>query len=301
MSSSDNIISNSNDIYGDTAFEVPLHPYVRVFDLYSHTRFTLHVSQIKKYVYDPSIKDKLILPGDISNFIDLLTEGAGDLEGDDIIKGKSGGVISLFTGGPGVGKTMTAEVYSEVMGTPLYKVQSTQLGINVDRVEANLEKVLERARRWKCILLIDECDVYLRSRGDDLVQNAIVGVFLRTLEYYDGIIFLTSNLGTQIDEAIISRCIAVIEYKTPTEPDQKQILRIIAENYGLTISDQFVDQFVDHFRKYVISGRDIKSLIRLAGMIASKRGDDLTIEDIRYVTQFHSGSLKEKELKTLRS
>ena len=59
--------------------------------------------------------------------------------------------------------------------------------------------------------LLDEADVFVLERGLDLVQNAIVAEFLRTLEYFDGLLFLTTNRMNGVDEAILARCAAVIE------------------------------------------------------------------------------------------
>src|SRR6185295_19284784 len=104
-----------------------------------------------------------------------------------IVAGKTGGTIVFCTGEPGTGKTLTGEVFSEVIKRPLYVVQCSQLGTDEEELEKQLKKVLRRAQRWGAILLIDEADVYVRERGDDIQQNAIVGVFLRVLEYYRGI------------------------------------------------------------------------------------------------------------------
>lgn len=48
------------------------------------------------------------------------------------------------------------------------------------------------------VVLLDEADVFLEERDmKDLKRNALVSVFLRALEYYDGILILTSNrVGT---------------------------------------------------------------------------------------------------------
>ena len=73
--------------------------------------------------------------------------------------------------------------FREASKKALYVVQCSQLGISAEQLEEKLSGVLERASRWGIILLIDEADVYIHERGNDLEQNAIVGVFLRLLEY----------------------------------------------------------------------------------------------------------------------
>jgi AAA+ superfamily predicted ATPase len=165
---------------------------VKLFDLDRHCFVRAHVDQVKDYVWDTNLGDKLILPHSHKEVIQILMETAKD-QIDDIIRGKSGGTICICTGEPGTGKTLTAEVTSEVIKSPLYKVNCSQLGTNEEEIEKELSRVLSRASRWQALLLIDEADVYVRARENDIQQNAIVGVFLRVLEYYRGILFLTSN------------------------------------------------------------------------------------------------------------
>ena len=106
----------------------------------------IHVDNLTDYQYDSSLREKLILPEEHRDLIDILTQDM-DILMDDIVAGKSGGTTILCKGAPGLGKTLTAEVYSEVVGRPLYRVHSGQLGVSSENVEKNLEKVLKRAQR----------------------------------------------------------------------------------------------------------------------------------------------------------
>ena len=102
-------------------------------------------------------------------------------------------VIVLCAGPAGLGKTLTSEVYSEIIRRPLYRVHSGQLGLNVAEMEKALIDTLTRAQRWGAVLLIDEADVYIKRRDDNIAANAVVGLFLRVLEYFNGLLFLTTN------------------------------------------------------------------------------------------------------------
>ena len=85
-------------------------------------------------------------------------------------------------GAPGLGKTLTAEVYSELVKLPLYRVHAGQLGIEIETLASSLEQsVLRRAERWGAVLLIDEADVYIRARDNDIHHNAVVAAFLLSL------------------------------------------------------------------------------------------------------------------------
>lgn len=271
-------------------WEVPVHPYLELFDLEEHVRVAAHVNNCSEYVYDEKVGEKLVLPEDVKDLIEALIHEAGE-SFSDIVEGKSGGVIVLITGTPGTGKTLTAEVYSEVMKRPLYKVNSSQLGVSIEEIEKELKTVLQRAERWKAILLIDEADVYVHERGDDIVQNAIVGVFLRVLEYYRGVLFLTSNRGTIVDDAIISRLTARMEYAKPNDEERGRIWRIIAEQNGIKLEDFEVASLVRDLPG--ISGRDIKMLIKLAKMYSHRKGVSVDAALVKRLNKFKSAE-KEK-------
>jgi SpoVK/Ycf46/Vps4 family AAA+-type ATPase len=160
-----------------------------------------------------------------------------------------------------VGKTLTAEVYAEIIGRPLYRVHSGQLGLNVSSMETALKEALTRAQRWGAVMLIDEADVYIKKRDDNITMNAVVGVFLRVLEYFNGLLFLTTNRIDDIDEAIVSRCIALIRYHAPDEAARGRIWRVMAEQFGLKLDDGLIAELARRFAQ--ASGRDIKGLAKL--------------------------------------
>ncbi|KAH8879758.1 P-loop containing nucleoside triphosphate hydrolase protein [Thozetella sp. PMI_491] len=129
-----------------------------------------------------------------------------DVDYSDIVRGKGKGLIILLHGAPGVGKTTTAECVAEYFKKPLFQITCGDLGIWAQDVENALQGNFALASRWGCILLLDEADVFLAARTPtDMVRNSLVSVFLRILEYYTGILFLTTNRVGDFDEAFASR------------------------------------------------------------------------------------------------
>ncbi|KAI1868992.1 hypothetical protein JX265_006971 [Neoarthrinium moseri] len=122
----------------------------------------------------------------------------------DLIKGKGRGLIILLHGPPGTGKTSTAETIAAYTGRPLYAITCGDIGVSASEVEENLRVHTERAQKWGCVLLLDEADVFMAKRTWD--------VFLRHLEYYSGILFLTTNIVGIIDEAFKSRIHIALRY-----------------------------------------------------------------------------------------
>lgn len=180
--------------------------------------------------------------------------------------------------------TLSAEVFSELVKRPLYCVQCSQLGTNEEALEKELNIVLSRSVRWKAILLIDEADVYTHERGEDIQQNAIVGVFLRVLEHYRGVMFMTSNRDTIIDDAIMSRATAWIQYDYPEPKALAEIWRVLSDNYAVELSKEDITELCKVFPR--ISGRSIKSLLRLGRLLVSKKGGRVDVKLLHYVSQF---------------
>lgn len=250
---------------------LPAHCWVRAFDLATHQYMNVHVNDLEPWVFDDALATKLVLPADTLIVLEALVTGA-DKVMEDIVKGKTGGTIVVCTGDPGVGKTLSAEVFAEKMHKPLYTVQCSQLGLNPEQLEKQLGVVLARANRWGCILLIDEADVYVRARGEDIEQNAMVGVWLRVLEYYRGVMFLTSNKATMIDDAVMSRATAWIKYPRPTKTELERIWAVLLAQYEMETPTSLIAKLVETWPH--LTGRNVKNMIKLAKQLADSSFGD---------------------------
>lgn len=273
--------------------EIPIHTKLIVFDLQRQIRLSVHVNYLTDYIYDKNLAEKLVLSKEHKTLIKILIEHKDD-GFKDIIVNKSGGAIVLLAGPAGVGKTLTAEVFAESEEKPLYSVQASQLGINPVELEKELMLVLKRGARWKAVLLVDEADVYVHERGNDIRQNAIVGVLLRILEYHASILFLTTNRADIVDDAIASRCVARIDYAYPDIEQQKLIWKILSEQSCIKLSESIIDEFVQKHHEF--SGRDIKNLLKLAILKSRAEKSEITLNDIEYVIQYKSTYTGKKEV-----
>ncbi|KAK4112422.1 P-loop containing nucleoside triphosphate hydrolase protein [Canariomyces notabilis] len=138
----------------------------------------------------------------------------------DVIHGKGRGVVILLHGAPGVGKTATAEAVAQEFKKPLFPITRGDLGTTPVDVEKTLKDIFRYAHLWDCILLLDEADVFLTQRDrTDVERNALVS------EYYNGILFLTTNRVGALDEAFRSRVHVSLYYPPLSLSDTLAILK----------------------------------------------------------------------------
>lgn len=207
----------------------------------------------------------------------------------DVVEGKGNGLIILLHGSPGTGKTLTAESVAEIAEKPLYRVTCGDIGTDAEGVEKYLESVLLVGTIWGCVVLLDEADVFLEERQTtDLARNALVSVFLRVLEYYDGILILTSNRVGTFDEAFKSRVQLAVHYPALNEDGRFEIWR----NFIYILRDTDVDMNFGELEKKVailarhkLNGRQIRNLVWTARQLAKYKKERLEYTHLEQVIE----------------
>lgn len=216
--------------------------------------------------------DKLVLDPEEKDLIYSLVKfhGGGFT---DIIEGKGGGCIFLLHGKPGWGKTASAEAVAELLHKPLYSVGVGELGTNTDVLETSLRQILDVATIWDAVILLDEADIFLEKRDEhNIVRNAMVGVFLRLLEYHNGVLFLTTNRVSDIDEAFYSRISVALHYKSDGKAE-----KIWTNLLGAAGLDP---KWARGMSKFDVNGRQIKNAIRMAQTLARAKDRKVAVSDL---------------------
>ena len=132
------------------------------------------------------------------------------------------------------------------------------LGTNVELLERNLVEITSLAHKWKAIVLLDEADVYLEQRLlQDVQRNGLVSVFLRYLEYFQGIMFLTTNQVTTFDEAFQSRIHFAMRFSDLSVRAKKKIWETFLEKVPLT-EKKITDDNVANLSRKNINGRQVR-------------------------------------------
>lgn len=203
--------------------------------------------------------------------------------GNDFVKNKGEGRIFLLHGSPGVGKTCTAECVAELTNRPLISLTSGDLSTRSWSVEEHLNYFLELGQRYGALVLLDEADVYLERRHSaDIERNGLVSVFLRALEYYRGVLFLTTNRVRSFDRAFMSRIHVALHYRNLRDEDRERIWasnfdRLESESKGQVHVSAAAREFARHgdeVRQLQWNGREIRNNMQTALAMAEADGED---------------------------
>lgn len=280
-STSDSYVANrggSSDLDSRTRL-----PFVRVFCLESKRYVYSDIDDVLLYEFDEDSLVRLHLPQNMHTILQQVFRTPVEKMFGDVLSGKHGGVVVLASGETGVGKTLTAEIYAEVTRRPLYVLELGELGTSASQVEENLRVVFTRVTRWNAVLQFDECEIFLAKRGDDLERSAIVGIFLRLLDYYRGLLFLTTNRAEVLDEAVLSRVMLRLEYPHLNAETRYAIWKTMFQTAMLTTEPELLRTVsgID------LNGRQIRNLTRLAKILFP--GGEISRDGLNDVLLFGAG------------
>ncbi|KAH0360118.1 P-loop containing nucleoside triphosphate hydrolase protein, partial [Aureobasidium melanogenum] len=298
---------------------------VRGYALKEKIWLNLFVGSVQDVSFNKEAFDSLVLPEDTKELIlgFTCTQQATRIAYDDVIQGKGRGIILLLCGPPGVGKTLTAESVAEHMHVPLFVMSAGDLGMDSKHIEARLLSVLGMCTRWNAILLLDEADIFLEERSrHEVERNKLVSIFLRVLEYHEGIMFLTTNRVSTFDPAFQSRIHISINYpelspdsrrkiwenflsrhndaqaaarlaqpKNPTSSiksasetiDEQNDEAAKAKHEALTQPHAISKQEIRQLSLLKINGRQIKNMLKTAQLLANHKAEPLAHNHIETV------------------
>lgn len=277
------------------------YPMVRGYSLKNKRWMEFFIDDVSEVKFNDQAFGSLVLPEDQKELILAFAQSQVKYKDafDDIISGKGKGIIMLLSGGPGIGKTLTAESVAEEMKVPLYIMSAGDLGSEANEVEDNLGRILDMVANWNAVLLLDECDVFLEARcANDIARNRIVSIFLRTLEYYEGILFMTTNRVKNMDPAFQSRIHMSLEYPPLDASAREAVWRgFLGRTVGLDATVEgdkahdVSDEEIKELALLNLNGRQIKNLLKTTNLLACHKGEKLAFRHLRTVLKVTGNSL----------
>jgi SpoVK/Ycf46/Vps4 family AAA+-type ATPase len=254
-----------------------MSPILTGFSLQAKLWLRFYVDDIKPLKWNDEAYSHLVYPEEqkdlvltfVKNHQRMKAKGDGV---DDVIHGKGQGLILLLSGPPGTGKTLTAEAVADKTRRPLYYLQAEELGTNAAYLGPKIKKVFEMATDWNAVILLDEADVFMAERSPaDIARNELVSIFLRELEYFQGIIFLTTNLYSTIDTAFRSRVNIHLLF-SPLSASSRLVLwrKFLTRLPPRSVDSDVFENALDHLSEddmhqlalWELNGREIKNAIK---------------------------------------
>ncbi|KAJ4995434.1 putative 26S proteasome regulatory subunit-like protein [Colletotrichum sp. SAR 10_66] len=264
-------------------------PSVRGYALKTKRWLRLSVSSVKEIELNEGAFSSLVLPENYKKLLRAFMESQLQFKNDfdDFVAGKGKGIVILLSGSPGTGKTLTVESVAEVLKAPLYSLSAGDLGTDSGSVQERLDDALQLAADWNAVLLIDECDVFLEARSsDNLDRNELVSIFLRTIEYYEGIMFLTTNRLDSIDPAFHSRVHLSLEYPGLEQSSRKEIWSGFLGKIGK--GDQrhaLSEEDIGKLASLDLNGRQIKNILKTSNLLACSEKTMLRFDHVKTVLE----------------
>jgi ATPase family associated with various cellular activities (AAA) len=190
------------------------------------------------------------------------------------------GVRLLFTGPPGTGKSLAAEVVAAAAATDLLVVDVSQVVSKwLGETEKNLAAIFDVAERTQAVLFLDEADALFATRTEiadahDRYANLETAWLLQRLDRFDGLAVLATNLRRNIDAAFVRRMDFVVEFTLPGEADR---LEIWARHLPARLRGDDVD-LAQLARLYPVPGGWIRNAAIAAAFLAAA-GDELVRQE----------------------
>lgn len=185
------------------------------------------------------------------------------------------GLSVMFSGPPGTGKTMAAQVIAKQLRMRLYKVQLSQIVSKyIGETEKNLRRVFSEAKNANCVLFFDETDALFGKRSEvkdshDRHANIETAYLLQQMEEYDGVVLMATNLLQNIDEAFMRRISFVVAFPFPDVPTRKLLWRKMLDAKA-PLGNIDYDFLAENFK---MAGGNIKNCVIHAAFLAASEGE----------------------------
>jgi SpoVK/Ycf46/Vps4 family AAA+-type ATPase len=193
------------------------------------------------------------------------------------------GVVALFAGASGTGKTMTAAVIANELGFDLYRIDlSSVVSKYIGETEKNLDRIFRAARSGHVMLFFDEADALFGKRSEvkdahDRYANIEVAFLLQRLEEHDGVVVLATNLRRNVDEAFARRMQFVIEFAPPDPALREELWRTIFPG-AAPMADDIDWAFLA--KTFSLTGGEIRNVALDAAFLAARDGGTIAMPDI---------------------
>ena len=260
--------------------KINLKNYVKLTDLFATARglFGQDLANLSHQVQPKYSWDDLVLP---ANQKTQLREICNQVKHQHLVWKKWGfeskvslgkGLNVMFSGTPGTGKTMAAEILARELQLDMYKIDLSQIiSKYIGETEKNLNRIFTAAANANAIILFDEADAIFGKRSEvkdarDRYANLEISYLLQKMEEYEGLAILTTNLRNNMDDAFVRRLRFIVDFPFPSEKQRYQIWQQIFPK-SAPCSPEINVNFLA--RNFELTGANIRNIALTAAFLAA--------------------------------
>ena len=193
------------------------------------------------------------------------------------------GLTVIFSGPPGTGKTMAAQVIANELNMEMYRIDLSQvIDKYIGETEKNIKQIFDQAKKSNSILFFDEADAIFNKRlevngANERFANIESSLLLQCIEEYKGIAIIATNNYAAIDPAFIRRFKYHVRFREPDKNLRYEIWKSVLPD------DAPVSKNIDFLtiaELFDFTGAIIKNVMMAAAYLAADRGNKINLIDI---------------------
>lgn len=209
--------------------------------------------------------EDMVLPSEVQASVALI-EKAYD-QRSKLNPDKPAGVMAIFEGETGTGKTMTSVCFANQLGVPLYKVDYSLLVSTPKDPQKTLDQLFDEAERNTALLLFDNADSLFNQSSATAEHRALISALINKMEAYGNLIILATSAKPEVNKELFQKAMISVNFPTLNAKQQYDLFVKILAKKGVKLKNEA--QLQQLVKQLGANGRQIENIVNNAILSAS--------------------------------
>lgn len=262
-------------------------PDVACFDLTRKEWVLVDLNEIGDVAWNENLFDDLVWPADEKEILLAVAESyreGGEVTSSDIPDKKSRGTTIMIRGDTGEGRSFAVQTVAEKLHMPLYSISVGDMIRDFGNFETRLEETLERCIKWNAILLVRDLDFFFENTLEGTCAGATCATIVHHLEGHQGLVVLTCTTDTPFRPFLLAKIDLFLQIPSFATRQMTRQHWANALSTAVPLKDRhFTSEHLDKLAEKDTTGRQAKSAVKLAAMLARSKGSALKMEHLERV------------------